>query len=204
MTDRRATPLCESDLDLDPLRQFEAWYAAAGAAGEPFPQAFALASADASGRPSVRMVLLKSADETGFVFFTSYESRKGRELAANPRAALCFNWHGLGRQVRIEGTVARVAEAEADAYFETRPLGSRLSASVSHQSEVVGGREELESAVTELRSRLGVDVPRPEHWGGFRVAPDSYEFWQHRDDRLHDRFRYRWVGDAWVVERLSP
>jgi pyridoxamine 5'-phosphate oxidase len=204
VTDPHGMPLRESDLDPDPLRQFEAWYAAARAAGEPFPQAFALATADASGRPSVRMVLLKSSDETGFVFYTSYESRKGRELEANPRAALCFYWHGLGRQARVEGTVARVTEAEADGYFATRPGGSRLSASVSRQSEVVGSRAELEGAVEELRSRLGEDVPRPPHWGGFRVAPESYEFWQHREDRLHDRFRYRRKRGAWLVERLAP
>jgi pyridoxamine 5'-phosphate oxidase len=203
MTDPRAHPLRRADVDPDPLRQFQAWYEAAQAAGEEFPQAFALATATPDGRPSVRMVLLKSADETGFVFYSSYESRKGGELAANPRAALCFYWHGLGRQARIEGTAARVTEGEADAYFATRPLGSRLSASVSRQSEPVASRAALEDAVAALRSH-GEDVPRPEHWGGFRVTPEAYEFWQHRDDRLHDRFRYTPAGGGWLVERLAP
>ena len=198
------TPLRRGDLDPDPLRQFEAWYAAAQAAGEQFPQAFALATSTPDGQPSVRMVLLKSADKTGFVFYSSYESRKGGELAANPRAALCFYWHGLGRQARIEGTAAPVSDDEADAYFATRPAGSRLSASVSRQSEAVGSRAELEDAVAELRSRLGEEVPRPASWGGFRVSPDVYEFWQHREDRLHDRFRYRREAGAWMVERLAP
>ena len=203
MSDPRARPLRRADLDPDPLRQFHAWYEAAHATGEQFPQAFALATATPDGQPSVRMVLLKSADESGFVFYSSYESRKGSELAANPRAALCFYWHGLGRQARIEGTTARVTDEEADAYFATRPLGSRLSASVSRQSEPIRDRAALEEAVAALRSR-GEGVPRPDHWGGFRVTPEAYEFWQHRDDRLHDRFRYRLEAGAWVVERLAP
>jgi pyridoxamine 5'-phosphate oxidase len=204
VTDPRAWPLRRTDLDPDPLRQFHAWFAAAEDAGEPFPHSFSLATATPGGRPSLRMVLLKSADETGFVFYTGYGSRKGLELGVNPYAALCFYWHGLGRQARVEGTAAPVTDAEADAYFATRPLGSRLSASVSRQSEIVESREALESAVAELRSRVGEDVPRPAHWGGYRVAPDAYEFWQHRDDRLHDRFRYRREGGAWVIERLAP
>ena len=203
MSDSRARPLRRADLDPDPLHQFHVWYEAAQAAGDQFPQAFALATATPDGRPSVRMVLLKSADETGFVFYSSYESRKGHELETNPRAALCFYWHDLGRQARIEGSVARVADAEADAYFVTRPLGSRMSASVSRQSEPVASRATLEEAVAELRS-LGDDVPRPGHWGGFRVAPEAYEFWQHRDDRLHDRFRYTRADDGWRIERLAP
>jgi pyridoxamine 5'-phosphate oxidase len=203
VSDPRARPLRRADLDKDPLRQFHAWYEAAHAAGEQFPQAFALATATPDGRPSVRMVLLKSADESGFVFYSSYESRKGHELAANPRAALCFYWHDLGRQARIEGTVVPVAAAEADAYFATRPLGSRLSASVSRQSEPVASRVALEEAVEALRP-LGDEVPRPSHWGGFRVAPEAYEFWQHRDDRLHDRFRYTHEDGAWRIERLAP
>jgi pyridoxamine 5'-phosphate oxidase len=204
VTDPRATPLRRGDLDPDPLVQFQAWFDAAQAADEPFPHAFALATAEPDGRPSVRMVLLKSADETGFVFYSSYDSRKGGELAANPRAALCFYWHGLGRQARIEGSVERVTDAEADAYFATRPEGSRLSASVSRQSEVVASRAALEQAVTDLRGSSGADVPRPAHWGGFRVSPETYEFWQHRDDRLHDRFRYRREDGAWLIERLAP
>jgi len=200
----RATPLRRRDLDPDPLRQFGAWFAAAEAAGEPFPHAFALATAAPDGRPSARMVLLKAADENGFVFYSSHESRKGRELRANPQAALCFYWHALGRQARVEGTVERVGDAEADAYFASRPLGSRLSASVARQSEVVEGRDALEAAVAALRSRVSEEVPRPAGWGGFRVTPDVYEFWQHRDDRLHDRFRYRHDGDGWAIERLAP
>jgi pyridoxamine 5'-phosphate oxidase len=204
MTDPRARPLSEADLDPDPLRQFEAWFAAAREAREPVAEAFALATATPDGRPSVRMVLLKGADEDGFVFYSGYESRKGGELAANPRAALCFHWHALGRQARIEGTVSRVSDEEADAYFATRPPGSRLSAAVSRQSSVVGSRHELERAVAELSARVGGDPPRPSDWGGFRVTPEAYEFWQHREDRLHDRFRYQPADGAWVVERLSP
>jgi pyridoxamine 5'-phosphate oxidase len=203
VSDPRARPLRRADLDPDPLRQFHVWYEAAHAAGEQFPQAFALATASPDGRPSVRMVLLKSADESGFVFYSSYESRKGHELAANPRAALCFYWHDLGRQARIEGSVTRVADAEADVYFATRPLGSRLSASVSRQSRPVASRAALEEAVAALRP-LGDEVPRPSQWGGFRVLPDAYEFWQHRDDRLHDRFGYVRDVAAWRIERLAP
>jgi pyridoxamine 5'-phosphate oxidase len=204
VSDPRERPLRRRDLDPDPLRQFDEWFAAAVAAGEPFPHAFALATAAPDARPSVRMVLLKSADENGFVFYSSYGSRKGHELAANPHAALCFYWHGLGRQARIEGTVACVSDAESDAYFATRPAGSRISASVSRQSEVVESRSALEEAAGELRARLGDEPPRPRDWGGFRVTPSAYEFWQHRDDRLHDRFRYRRAGNAWAVERLAP
>ncbi len=200
-----ARPLRRNDLDPDPLRQFQAWYEAAVAADVSRPDAVALATTTPDGRPSVRIVLLKSADESGFVFYSGYESRKGRELEANPRAALCFYWHELGRQARVEGTVERVPTEDSDAYFATRPSGSQLSASVSRQSEVVAGRRELEEAVEALRPRSGEGaVPRPETWGGYAVLPETYEFWQHREDRLHDRFRYRRDGDAWVIERLSP
>ncbi len=200
-----AQPLRRHDLDPDPLRQFHAWFEAAGAAGAVQPNAVALATADADGSPSVRFVLLKSADEHGFVFFTGYESRKGRELDENPRAALCFYWQPLGRQVRVEGPVERVPLSESEAYFATRPYGAQLSASASRQSEVVGGRRELEERVERLSEEYSEGaVPRPDIWGGFVIAPKLYEFWQHRDDRLHDRFVYRREGDGWTIERLSP
>jgi pyridoxamine 5'-phosphate oxidase len=151
------------------------------------------------------MVLLKDFGERGFVFFTDYESRKGRELAGNPRAALLFHWHELGRQVRIEGTVGRVSEEESDTYFASRPEGARLSAAASQQSEVVSSRDELEAGVVALRRLAGEgDLLRPPRWGGYVVVPASYEFWQHREDRLHDRLRYRREGPAWVIERLAP
>jgi pyridoxamine 5'-phosphate oxidase len=150
-------------------------------------------------------VLLKSADERGFVFFTGYVSRKAGELDANPRAALLFHWDPLGRQVRVEGQVGRVAEQESDAYFSTRPRGAQLAAAASEQSTVLRDREEIDARVDELaREHEGSDVRRPDHWGGYRLVPETYEFWQHRDDRLHDRLRYRRANGEWVVERLSP
>ena len=204
--DLRARPLVEAELERDPLRQFARWFQEIRASGRPLPEAMALATADEDGRPSVRMVLLKGFDERGFVFFSGYESRKGRELAANPRAALCFYWHEPGRQVRLEGPVERLGERESEQYFASRPLGSRLSAAASPQSEVVASREELESRVEELRQRHGDGaVPLPPDWGGFRLRPETYEFWQHREDRLHDRFHYRrGVDGGWVIERLAP
>jgi pyridoxamine 5'-phosphate oxidase len=197
--------LRKSAVDSDPLEQFRRWYAEAEEAGVKVPQAVALATATADGAPSVRMVLLKGADERGFVFFTGYVSRKAAELAANPPAALLFHWDALGRQVRIEGRVARVAGQESDAYFATRPRGAQLAAAASQQSSVLRDRAEIDERVAELaREHEGSNVRRPDHWGGYRLVPETYEFWQHRDDRLHDRLRYRRANGAWVVERLSP
>jgi pyridoxamine 5'-phosphate oxidase len=187
------------DLDADPLRQFTRWYGEAGAVVAA-PEAMALATAAPDGAPSARMVLLKAFDERGFAFFTSYESRKGGELEANPRAALLFYWQPLGRQVRVEGRVERVEAAESDAYFASRPAGSRKGAAASRQSRPLADRAELDRAV----EALGDDVDRPEWWGGYRVVPERYEFWQHRDDRLHDRFRYERDGNDWTIQRLYP
>ena len=188
------------DLDPDPLRQFERWYAEAGRA-QRWPERVALATATRDGAPSLRMVLLKSFDEGGLVFFTHTTSRKGRELAANPRAALLLYWDSLGRQVRVKGSVQQVSAHESDAYFATRPPGAQAGAVASRQSEVLASRDELEARVAALG---GSPVARPGTWGGFRVAPAAWEFWQHRDDRLHDRFRYRRGSDGWVIERLYP
>jgi pyridoxamine 5'-phosphate oxidase len=198
----RDQPLCLDDLDADPLAQFRTWLAAA----ETIPgyDAIAIATATSDGAPAARMVLLKDVDERGLSFYTGYESRKGRELDENPRAALLAYWHELGRQVRVEGRVERMPEDEADEYFASRPLGSKLSAFVSRQSEVIPSRESLEEAAAELLERVGEDVPRPATWGGYRLVPDYWEFWQHREDRMHDRFRYRPEDGGWIVERLAP
>jgi pyridoxamine 5'-phosphate oxidase len=182
-----------SEYSLEPLEQFRAWLDT---------DVVALATSTADGEPSVRMVLLKGADERGLVFFTSYESRKGRELAENPRAAILI--HQPGRQIRVEGSVEKVSAAESDAYWATRPRGSQVAATVSSQSEPIESREALEERFAELdRSHPG-ELPRPNHWGGYRLIPESYEFWEHRENRLHDRIRYRRDGEGWRVERLSP
>jgi pyridoxamine 5'-phosphate oxidase len=197
-------PLRRADLDPDPLRQFAAWFTQAADAVDT-PEAVVLATASPTGAPSARMVLLKGFDQRGFVFYTNYFSRKGQEIAQNPRAALLFHWTPLGRQVRIEGVVHRIDAAESDAYFRTRPPGSRLSAAASPQSRPVANRDVLEAAVAELASRHpDGDVPRPEEWGGLRLVASRFEFWQHGDDRLHDRFRYRREGEIWTVDRLGP
>lgn len=196
--------LRRADLASDPLVQFHRWFAEAGEVVR-MPEAGSLATATADGAPSVRMVLLKEVDERGIVFHTHGTSRKGRELEANPRAALLLYWDPLGRQVRIEGPVGRVADAEADAYFAGRPRGAQIGAHASRQSEPIDGRAALEQRVAELESELaGRDVPRPATWVGYRLVPEEWELWQHRDSRLHDRFRYRRDGGAWIVERLQP
>ncbi len=206
MVERERFPfLLEADLRPDPLRQFEIWFADAGAAGIRLPEAMVLATATERGVPSARTVLLKGLDGGGFVFFTNYESRKGRELRENPFAALVFYWDALGRQVRVEGNVERIADAESDAYFRTRPLASRIGAWASPQSEAIESREALERRVAELAARFpGAEVPRPPFWGGFRLVPEALEFWQHRESRLHDRIRYRRRGTDWTIERLAP
>ena len=206
-SDLRARPLHEDDLPAaDPLAAFEAWFAEAREAGVRAPEAAAVATATPDGRPSARMVLVKRFDERGFVFHTHYGSRKGRELAENPRAALLFYWDALGRQVRIEGGVARVDRDESEEYFRTRPRGGQVGAWASRQSEPLGSRSELEAAVRELEQRFdGREVPLPPEWGGLLLAPASYEFWQHRDDRLHDRLRYDLGADGgWTRVRLAP
>ena len=189
----------------DPIAQFRTWLDDAIAAGLPEPTAMSLATASADGEPHNRMVLLKGVDDRGFTFFTNYDSAKGRDLRDNPRAALVFHWQPLGRQVRVAGSVRKVAGAESDAYFTTRPPGSRFSAAASPQSEVVESRAWLEARVAALHDRYpDGDVPRPRHWGGYRVRPEAIEFWTHRDDRLHDRVRFTRRGRGWAIDVLAP
>lgn len=198
--------LSEADLDPDPTRQFAQWMHQAIQANLIEPNAMTLATSTSDGQPSARMVLLKGYDERGFVFYTNYESRKGRELAANPRAALVLFWVELERQVRIEGRIERVTAEESDHYFASRPEGSRLGAIVSAQSQIIPSRDVLERRLHELETEYQEkDIPRPAHWGGFRVVPDVIEFWQGRPNRLHDRLRYRrTTSNTWTIERLSP
>lgn len=199
-----SAPLREDDAAVSPFEQFAAWYGEASAVVR-VPEAMSVASAGVDGRPSVRMVLMKGWDEAGFVFFTQYRSRKAEELDANPRAALLFYWDEMGRQIRIEGRVERVAVVESDAYFATRPRGAQIGAHASHQSEAVESRRVLDERVQELVETYGgVEVPRPETWGGYRLLPESFEFWQNRDDRLHDRLRYTPAGGVWRIDRLQP
>jgi pyridoxamine 5'-phosphate oxidase len=198
--------LREEDLAPDPFIQFGVWFDEVAQADIREPNAMTLATATPDGRPSARMVLLKGADARGFNFFTNYESRKGNELTANPRAALVFFWVQLERQVRVEGHVERLSSEESDAYFASRPEGSQLGAWASQQSAVLPGRGPLEARYEELRAQYeGHEAPRPPFWGGYRVVPETVEFWQGRVNRLHDRLRYRRQSDgSWVIERLSP
>jgi pyridoxamine 5'-phosphate oxidase len=195
----------EQDLAADPVEQFRRWFAEAGEAGERLPETVVLATATADGVPSARAVLLKGVDARGFVVFTNHESRKGRELDANPHAALVFLWPTLGRQVRVEGSVERTGRDEVEDYFATRPRGSRLGAWASPQSTVIPSREALDALVAAAEERFAdAQIQAPPFWGGYRVRPEAVEFWQHQDDRLHDRLRYRRDGENWTVERLAP
>lgn len=198
--------LQEEDLAPGPIEQFQRWLALAAEADPNDYTSMTLATADREGRPSARIVLLKGCDERGFVFYSNYESRKGRDIEANPFVALLFYWPAFERQVRIEGRVEKVTREESEAYYRTRPRGSRLGAWASRQSTVIGGRAELEERVRALEERFpDDDIPLPEDWGGYRVVPERIEFWQGRPDRLHDRLRYRWLPDgSWTIERLSP
>jgi pyridoxamine 5'-phosphate oxidase len=199
-----AEPLLESEIDPDPLAQFGSWFEAAAAVVR-LPEAVALATADADGRPSLRMVLLRTWDADGFVFHTDYGSRKARELTANPVGALLLHWDALGRQIRIEGPVGKATAEESDRYFASRPRDRQIAAQASSQSRPIDSRDALDRRVGEITAAFdGRPVPRPESWGGFRLRPESFEFWQGHDDRLHDRLRYTRSGGGWRIERLQP
>jgi pyridoxamine 5'-phosphate oxidase len=197
-------PLNEEDMGPDPVVEFNRWFRLAGEVGEPQPNAMALATVTAAGEPAVRMVLLHRADGAGFVFFTNYESDKGRDLAANPHAAAAFFWARLHRQVRVHGPVVRVGRPESEAYWASRPYGSRISATASAQSRPIAGRAVLEAEVARLEAAHPETPPLPGQWGGYRIAPVAVEFWQGRINRLHDRIRYAREGAGWRRERLAP
>lgn len=197
--------LTEEEVDSDPIKQFALWFQQAIDTEVPEPNAMGLATADRHGRPSLRIVLLKDFDERGFTFYTNYESRKGEQLLANPHAALSFHWHALERQIRIEGTVERVAAEESDAYFGIRPIKSRIGAIASAQSRPIASRTQLEQQFDEAEAQFGEQPPRPAHWGGYRLNPNWIEFWQGRRSRLHDRIAYqRGIDGSWSRQRLQP
>ena len=204
--DYEKASLDESAVAVDPIAQFRTWFDQATAEGLPEPNAVTVSTATPEGRPSSRVVLMRGFDERGFVFYTNYRSRKGREIEENPHAAMCFFWQPMERQVRIDGRIEKTTEVESDDYFRGRPTGSKLGAWVSNQSGVVPGRSTLEAEMEAIKIRFpGEEIPRPPHWGGFRVVPESVEFWQGRRSRLHDRLVYRRADDGgWRVERLAP
>jgi len=206
MKDEQKTPLLPDSMDTDPLKQFSVWFQAAVQTEISMPNAMTLATSTGEGRPSARIILLKGVDELGFVFFTNYEGRKAQELQENPFAALVFNWLSLERQVRVEGNVEPLCSDESDLYFASRPRGHQIEAHASPQSQVVKDRIFLETQYEDFtRKFAGQDVPRPPHWGGYRVVPERVEFWQQGESRLHDRLRYRRdKAGHWVIERLAP